>query len=167
SSPPEAARWLQPRKKLRPGKLASHIALDQQHGPQLGKTAFGGAVSHRHADADWGASLPMRPGILVLLETVARLWAAEDLYVALVRRVACFTAGGAHCSATHRRCTLAGRVPISRKWITCNGCALKMNPREFSSAGIPSSVARATMNGVSVDEASNSCLKPHRRSHRS
>src|SRR5207247_8567369 len=33
-----------------------------------------------------------------------------------------------------------------------------MNPREFSSAGIPSSVARATTNGVSVDEASNSCL---------
>src|SRR5438034_3264257 len=72
----------------------------------------------------------MRPGILVLLETVARLWAAEDLYVALVRRVACFTARGAHCSATHRRCTLAGRVPISRKWITCNGCALKMNRSE-------------------------------------
>src|SRR2546430_11016028 len=81
--------------------------------------------------------------------------------------VACFTAGGAHCSGTQRRRTLAGRVPISRKWMTCNGCALKMNPREFSSAGIPSSVARATMNGVSVDEASNSCLKPHRRSHRS
>src|SRR5438445_8094063 len=28
----------------------------------------------------------MRPGVLVLLETVARLWAAEDLYVALVGR---------------------------------------------------------------------------------
>src|SRR3989442_5092580 len=72
--------------------------------------------------------------------------------------LACFTARGAHCSGTQRRCTLAGRVPISRKWITCNGCALKMNPREFSSAGMPSSVARATMNGVSVDEASKSCL---------
>src|SRR5258708_21341039 len=100
----------------------------------------------------------MRRGILMLLETVARLWAAEDLYVARVGRVACFTAGGAHCSATHRRCTLAGRVPISRKWITCNGCALKMNPREFSAAGMPSSLARATMNGVSVDEASKSSL---------
>src|SRR5438046_6691257 len=100
----------------------------------------------------------MRPGILVLLQAVAQRWAAEDLYGARVGRVACFTARGAHCSATHRRCTLAGRVPISRKWITCNGCALKMNPREFSSAGIPSSVARATMNGVSVDEASKSCL---------
>src|SRR2546421_6360949 len=99
----------------------------------------------------------MRPRILVLLEAVAQLWAEEDLYVALVGRVACFTAGGAHCSAQRRR-TLAGRVPISRKWITCNGCALKMNPREFSAAGIPSSVARATMNGVSVDEASKSCL---------
>src|SRR5213592_1350181 len=100
----------------------------------------------------------MRPGILVLLEAVAQLWAAEDLDVARVGRVARFTAGGAHGSDTHRRCTLAGRVPISRKWMTCNGCALKMNPREFSSAGIPSSVARATMNGVSVDEASKSCL---------
>src|SRR5258708_17236319 len=100
----------------------------------------------------------MRPGILVLLETVARLWAAEDLYVARVRRVACFDGGGAQGSATKRRCTLGGGVAISRKWITCNGCALKMNPREFSSAGIPSSVARATMNGVSVDEASKSCL---------
>jgi len=38
--------------------------------------------------------------------------------------------------------------------MTCNGCALKMNPREFSSAGIPSSFARSTMNGVSIDEAS-------------
>src|SRR5207237_10826253 len=100
----------------------------------------------------------MRPGILVLLKAVAQLWAAEDFYVALVGRVACFTAGGAHWSGTQRRCTLAGRVPISRKWITCNGCALKMNPREFSSAGIPSSGARATMNGVSVDEASDSSL---------
>src|SRR5205807_9107867 len=109
-------------------------------------------VSHHHADAHWGASMPMRPGILVLLKAVAQLWAAEDLYVARVGRVACFTARGAHCSGTQRRCTLAGHVPISRKWITCNGCALKMNPREFSSAGIPSSVARATMNGVSVDE---------------
>src|SRR5437870_6928632 len=98
SSPPEAARWLQPRKKLCPGELTAHIALGQQHRPELGKTAFGGAVSHRHADADWGASLPMRPGILVLLKAVAQLWAAEDPYVALVRRVACFTAGGAHCS---------------------------------------------------------------------
>src|SRR5258705_5675126 len=139
---------MQPRKKLCPGELTSHIALGQQHGPQLGENAFGGAVSHRHADADWGASLPMRPGILVLLKAVAQLWAAEDLDVARV----------AHCSGTQRRCTLAGRVPISRKWITCNGCALKMNPREVSSAGIPSSVARATMNGVSVDEASKSCL---------
>src|SRR6266705_5515912 len=67
SSPPEAARWLQPRKKLCPGELTSHIALGQQHGPELGKTAFGGAVSHSHADADWGASLPMRSGTLVLL----------------------------------------------------------------------------------------------------
>src|SRR5438876_517203 len=33
SSPPEAARWLQPRKKLCPGELTSHIALGQQHGP--------------------------------------------------------------------------------------------------------------------------------------
>src|SRR5437773_7038630 len=98
----------------------------------------------------------MRPGVLVLLETVAQLWAAAELYVALVGRVACFTGGGAHCSGPQSRCTLAGRVPISRKWITCNGCALKMTPREFSSAGIPSSVARATMNGVSVDEASKS-----------
>src|SRR5438034_838370 len=55
----------------------------------------------------------MRPGILVLLKAVAQLWAAEDLYVALVGRVACFTAGGAHWSGTQRRCTLAGRVPIS------------------------------------------------------
>src|SRR2546430_5536220 len=46
--------------------------------------------------------LPMRPGILVLLEAVAQLWAAEDLYVALVGRVACFTAGGAQCSGTQR-----------------------------------------------------------------
>jgi len=64
-----------------------------------------------------------------------------------------FTAGGAHGSGTQRRCTFAGRVPISRKWMMCNGCALKMNPRELSAAGIPSSIARATMNGVSVDEA--------------
>src|SRR5947209_9708556 len=28
----------------------------------------------------------MRPGVLVLLKTVARLWAAEDLYVALAGR---------------------------------------------------------------------------------
>src|SRR5205809_7686449 len=100
----------------------------------------------------------MRPGVLVLLETVAQLWAAEGLDVALVGRVACFPGGGAHGSGPQRRCTLAGRVPISRKSITCNGCPLKMNPREFSSAGIPSSVARATMYGVSVDEASKSCL---------
>src|SRR6266566_9201457 len=33
SSPPEAARWRQPRKKLCPGELTSHIALGQQHGP--------------------------------------------------------------------------------------------------------------------------------------
>src|SRR5438094_8757803 len=99
----------------------------------------------------------MRPGILVLLKAVAQLWATEDLDVALVGRVACFTAGGAHCSGTHRRCTLAGRVPIPRKWITWNGCALKMNPRELSSAGIPSSVARTTMNGVSLEEARNTC----------
>src|SRR2546429_3926187 len=39
-----------------------------------------------HADPERGARLPMRPGVLVLLETVARLWAAEDLYVALVGR---------------------------------------------------------------------------------
>src|SRR5204863_9502777 len=87
SSPPEAASRLQPREKLCPGALTSHIAFGQKHCPQLGKTAFGGAVSHRHADADWGASLPMRPGILVLLKAVAQLWAAEDLYVALVGRV--------------------------------------------------------------------------------
>src|SRR5437764_13445245 len=98
----------------------------------------------------------MRPGILVLLEAVAQLWAAEDLYVALVGRVACFTAGGAQCSGTQRRCTFAGRVPISRKWIMCNGCALKMNPREFYSAGIPSSFARATMIAVGVHDASHS-----------
>src|SRR2546425_10045435 len=95
----------------------------------------------------------MRPGILVLLKTIAQLWAGEDLYVALFGRLGVFTAGGAHCSGTQRRCTLAGRVPISRKWITCNGCALKMNPREFSAAGIPSSFARATMNGVSLDRS--------------
>src|SRR2546427_12164501 len=98
----------------------------------------------------------MRPGILVLLKAVAQLWAAEDPYVALVGRVACFTAGGAHCSGTHRRCTLAGRVPISRKWITCNGCALNMNRREFSSAGTPSSVARAAINRGIGDEGSKS-----------
>src|SRR5216117_2320420 len=28
----------------------------------------------------------MRPGVLVLLKTVARLWAAEDLYIALAGR---------------------------------------------------------------------------------
>src|SRR5438445_6833651 len=98
----------------------------------------------------------MRPGILVLLKAVAQLWAAEDLDVALVGHVACFTAGGAHCRGTHRRCTLAGRVPISRKWITCNGCALKINPREFSSARIHICVARSTMNGVHADDASTS-----------
>src|SRR2546423_6234509 len=42
--------------------------------------------------------------------------------------------------------------------MTCSGCALKMNPRELSEADIPSSVARAIMNGVSGDEASKSCL---------
>src|SRR5205809_8016758 len=33
SWPLEAARWLQPRQKLCPGELTSHIALGQQHGP--------------------------------------------------------------------------------------------------------------------------------------
>src|SRR5207245_3559916 len=96
----------------------------------------------------------MRPGILVLLKAVAQLWAAEDLDVALVGRVACFTAGGAHCRGTHRRCTLAGRVPISRKWITCNGCALKMNHREFFSDGIHISLECVTMSGESIDDDS-------------
>src|SRR5438093_10734225 len=100
----------------------------------------------------------MRPGILVLLEAVAQLWAAEDLDVARVGRVACFTAGGAQGRGTHRRCTFAGRVPISRKWMTCNGCALKMNPRELSSAGITNSVAQATTNGESADEAAKTGL---------
>src|SRR5437762_12173271 len=100
----------------------------------------------------------MRPGILVLLEAVAQLWAAEDLDVALVGRVACFTAGGAHCSGTHRRCTLAGRVPIARKLITCNVCALKMHHLELSSAGILMLGARPTIIGVRVDEHSSCCL---------
>src|SRR5688500_1211925 len=100
----------------------------------------------------------MRPGILVLLKTIAQLWAGEDLYVALFGRLGVLHRRRCHSTGTQRRCTLAGRVPISRKWITCNGCALKMNPREFSAAGIPNSFARATMNGVSLDEASKSCL---------
>src|SRR5207245_7992029 len=75
SSPPEAARRLQPRKKLCPGQLTAHIAFGQQHCPELGETAFGGAIGHRHAQAGRGARLPMRPGILVLLDTVACLWA--------------------------------------------------------------------------------------------
>src|SRR5437016_14649647 len=87
----------------------------------------------------------MRPGILVLLKTIAQLWAGEDLYVALFDRLGVLHRKRCPLSGTQRRCTLAGRVPISRKWITCNGCALKMNPREFSAAGIPSSFARATM----------------------
>src|SRR6185437_6745616 len=153
SAPPEAARRLQLRKKLCPGELTEHIALGQQHCPELGKTAFRGAIGHRYAEAGRGASLPMRPCILVLLNTVARLGAAENLYVALVGR-----RGVVHRSGAQRRRTFAGRVPISRKWMTFNGCALKMNPREVSPAGKPSSVARATMNGVSVDEASNSAL---------
>src|SRR5438445_9789166 len=156
SSPPEAARRLQPRKKLCPGELTAHVAFGQQHCPELGETAFGGAIGHRHAQAGGGARLPMRPGILVLLDTVARLWAAENLYVALVGRRG--RRGVVHRSGAQRRRTFAGRVPISRKWMTCSGCALKMNPREFSPAGKPNSVARATMNGVSVDEASNSAL---------
>src|SRR5690349_700730 len=153
SSPPKAARRLQPPKKLCPGELTAHIAFSQQHGPELGKTALGGAIGHRHAEAGRGASVPMRPCILVLLDTIARLGTAENLYVALVGR-----RDVVHRSGAQRRRTFAGRVPISRKWMTCNGCALKMNPREFSPAGKPSSVARATMNGVSVDEASNSAL---------
>src|SRR2546428_6481552 len=153
SLPPEAACRVQPRKKLCPGELTSHIALGQQRCPELGETAFGGAVDHRHEDAGRGTSLPLRPCILILLSTVARLWATENLYVALVGR-----RGVVHRSGAQRRRTFAGRVPISRKWMTCSGCALKMNPREFSPAGKPSSVARATMNGVSVDEASNSAL---------
>src|SRR5437879_5303993 len=88
----------------------------------------------------------MRPGILVLLKTIAQLWAGEDLDVALCGRLGVLHRRRCHCGGAQRRCTLAGRVPISRKWITCNGCALKMNPREFSAAGIPSSFARATMN---------------------
>src|SRR5438093_1322052 len=64
--------------------------------------------------------------------------------------LACFTAAGARGSGTQRRWTLAGRVPISRKWMTCNGCALKMNPREFSAADIPSSFARETMKGAII-----------------
>src|SRR5262249_46677520 len=100
----------------------------------------------------------MRPGILVLLEAVAQLRAGEDLDVALLGLLGMLHGMSSHGRGTQRRCTFAGRVPISRKWMTCNGCALKMNPREFSSAGIPSSFARSTMNGVSIDEASKSCL---------
>src|SRR5438093_11363911 len=100
----------------------------------------------------------MRPGILVLLKTIAQLWAGEDLDVALCGRLGVLHRRRCHCSGAQRRCTLAGRVPISRKWITCNGCALRMNPREFSAAGIPRSCARATMSWVRLDEAWEGCM---------
>ncbi len=44
----------------------------------------------------------------------------------------------------------AGRVPMSRNWMTCIGCALKTNPRAPSSAGMPSSLARPIMKGVKL-----------------
>src|SRR2546422_8273838 len=50
----------------------------------------------------------MRPGILVLLKTIAQLWAGEDLYVALFGRL-----GMLHC----RRCPLqwcSAQMHISR-----------------------------------------------------
>src|SRR6266404_9533342 len=100
-------------------------ALDQQRRPESGKAALGGAVGDGHAAAGGRVRAANGPGVFVLGSGVPGLLAGERLdrerrLAVGVERIA------------HRR--FAGRVPMSRNWITCVGCALKTKPRAPSPA---------------------------------
>src|SRR6266436_2188180 len=149
-SPPQPSDGAQAVEKIRTVGAPADEALDQQRRPESGEAALGGAVSDSDAAAGGRVRAANGPGILVLGSGVPGLLAGERLdrerrLAVGVKRIA------------HRR--FAGRVPMSRNWITCVGCALKTNPRAPSPADIPSSLAREIMNGVRALDISKSCLE--------
>src|SRR2546425_4563001 len=124
-------------------------ALDQQRRPERGEAALRRAVGNRDAATRGRVRTADRPRVLVLGAGVPGLLARERLDRERRRT-------DRMESVDHRR--FAGRVPMSRNWMICTGCALKTKPRAPSSAGMPSSLAREIMNGVRLLDMSKSCL---------
>src|SRR5216683_8269923 len=148
-SPPQPPDGAQVVEKLRAVCAPPNEALDEQRRPESGEAALGSAVGDRDAAARGRVRAADRPRVFVLGSGVPGLLARERLD--RERSRSCRVE-----SVDHRR--FAGRVPMSRNWITCTGCALKTKPRAPSSAGIPSSLAREIMNGVKLLDISKSCL---------
>src|SRR5207248_6593481 len=147
--PPQPSNRSQMVEEIRSVRTAADEALHQEGRPERREAALGRSVGDRDATTRGRVRAADRPRVFVLGLGVPRLLAGERLH--RERRRA-----DRMQSVDHRR--FAGRVPMSRNWITCIGCALKTNPRAPSPAGMPSSLARPIMKGVRVLDISNSCL---------
>src|SRR5438067_10462248 len=147
--PPQPSNRSQMLEEVRTVRAPADEALDQQRRPQRREAALRGSIGDRDAATRGRIRAADCPRVFVLRSGVPRLLAGERLDRERRRadRVQ---------SVNHRR--FAGRAAMSRNWITCIGCALKMNPRAPSPAGIPSSLARPIMKGVRLLDISKSCL---------
>src|SRR5438128_3578922 len=148
-SPPQPSNRCQVIEEVGAVRAPADEPLHQQSRPEGREAALGGSIGHRDAATRGRVRATDRPRVFVLGRGVPSLLAGErlDREERRADRVQ---------SVDHRR--FAGRVPMSRNWITCIGCALKTNPRAPSPAGIPSSLARPIMNGVRLLDISKSCL---------